>query len=81
MRWALLLLASCAADWNAPLPTTPEPGAPCGLSEHECADHACCGNGTICGGEPFSGCAAESCCEGEPDAMGVRPSVRAKRAP
>ncbi len=51
---AFVLMITVGACVNAPLPVTPEPGAPCGISYVTCAtpaDHGrawCCGEYTEC---------------------------------
>jgi hypothetical protein len=55
----LLLLAACAAD--APIPTTPSPGYPCGHTWHSCGGGMCCANTDVCGAE-HTGCPPGACC-------------------
>lgn len=59
---------------NAPIQNTPAPGEPCGHVQYQCGDGSCCAYGNVCGGRPFSGCPADSCCfaGGGDGAMGTR---------
>lgn len=59
--WLVAGIMSCGFR-NDPIPNTPSPGEPCGHVEFPCGDGACCPNDSVCGGKPFSGCPADSCC-------------------
>src|ERR1019366_3200066 len=59
---AATALVACSANWNAPLPVTPEPGAPCGITGVVCSGKMCCESGEICGGPPPVACPISTCC-------------------
>lgn len=72
----LLVFAACA---NAPLPVTPEPGYPCGITGVVCLDGhlhptgMCCSTGEVCGGPfPNVGCPDGACCFEGSDEVGAR---------
>lgn len=58
---------SVIACADPPLPTTPAPGAPCGVAYKACYSDGkmtgCCGGDDACGGSfPNVGCPAGYCC-------------------
>lgn len=67
----VVVLAACGTacnpnGWDSAKPLeTPQPGYACGTGWHVCAvQHTCCGEGWVCGGEPYVlSCPAGQCCD------------------
>ena len=59
----MALLAACNS-WDAPIPATPTPDAPCGaigvVCSHDEKGYLCCSEGEVCGGTV--GCPIGACC-------------------
>jgi hypothetical protein len=76
---AALVLAAALGGCSTPAilvspPTGPGTEWPCGLRGVVCGGGMCCWSGDVCGGKPFSGCPAASCCFVGDDGMtGARP--------
>lgn len=70
-----LALTACLDTWDSGKRLeTPVDGYPCGVGWQQCLSSdthkptgMCCGENDACGGGPFNGCPAGSCC---PTAMG-----------
>lgn len=72
-----LAASACLSSWDAPIPATPTPDAPCGPIGVVCPGRECCSEGEVCGGTV--GCPAGSCCYvGEDDAMRARKADSAR---
>lgn len=89
---AVALLAVACGGWNAPIPTTPVKGEPCGVIDHACVEQTstglkptgfCCGQNEICGGGfPNVGCPAGVCCDdGDDDPTGPPEARRRHQTP
>jgi hypothetical protein len=61
----LALSVACSANWNAPLPVTPEPGYPCGRTGVTCEALDGGQSGMCCGAEEQCGNAGTSCPAGQ----------------
>ena len=76
----MALLAACNT-WDAPIPATPTPDAPCGaigvVCSHDEKGYLCCSEGEVCGAAGTSCPAGECCYEGE-DGMAKRKAARAR---
>jgi len=60
---AAIVVPTTACAWDKPIPTTPTPDYPCGVTWHSCGNGACCRNNDTCGGAfPSVGCPAGQCC-------------------
>ena len=73
----MALLAACNT-WDAPIPATPTPDAPCGPIGVVCPGRECCSEGEVCGGTV--GCPIGACCFEGPagDGMAMRKATRAR---
>lgn len=69
---ATFALLACSATWNAPLPVSPTPDAPCGVTGVVCGGGMCCAEGERCGAAGTSCPAGECCFEGGDEMAGAR---------